>query len=144
MLVIASLVLIVLGWRSAVPSSIYAPPLIGGPIVAALMLAALVLFVAARSGSNLKRYVRHPQMLAVILWSAAHLLANGDSRSIILFGGLGVWAIVEILLCNRRDGDWRKPEAVSTRIDVVTAAIGIAAFGLLAYFHQSLFGVAVG
>ena len=74
LLVIASLVLIVLGWRSAVPTSIYAPPLIGGPIVAALMLAALVLFVAARSGSNIKRYVRHPQMLAVILWSAAHLL----------------------------------------------------------------------
>ena len=132
------------GWKSATPSVVYEPPLSGGLITSVLILAAFILFVAASSGSNIKRLVRHPQMLSVILWSAAHLLANGDSRSVALFGGLGVWAVVEILLCNRRDGEWRKPDRVSAKIDVITVAIAGAAFGLFAYFHQALFGVAPG
>ena len=40
----------------------------------------------------------------------SHLLANGDGRSIVLFGGLGLWAVVAIVAINRRDGAWQKPE----------------------------------
>lgn len=144
LVIVASLVLIVFGWRSATPSAVYTPPLAGGPITSALILVALILFVAAGSGSNIRRFVRHPQMVSVILWAGAHLLSNGDSRSIALFGGLGAWAVVEILLCNRRDGEWQKPDRVSPRIDAITVMIGIAAFGLIGYFHQALFGVAPG
>lgn len=144
LVVVASLVVIVIGWRSATPSAIYMSPLSGGLVTSLLVLAAFVLFVAARSGSNIKRFVRHPQMLSVVLWSAAHLLANGDSRSIVLFGGLGVWAIAEILLCNRRDGEWKRPEPVSVRVDVITILIGGVAFGVLGYLHATLFGVPPG
>ena len=144
LIIVASLVLIVLGWRSATPTAVYAPPLSGGAVTSVLVLTAFILFVAARSGSNVRRFVRHPQMLSVVLWSAAHLLANGDSRSIALFGGLGVWALVEIALCNRRDGEWRKPDRVSARVDVITVVIGAVAFALVGYFHQALFGVAPG
>ena len=144
-LVIAlSLVLIVLGWRSAAPTAVYAPPLHGGPMSSVLVLIAFILFVAARSGSNIKRVVRHPQMLAVILWSAAHLLTNGDTRSLVLFGALAAWAIAEIVLCNRRDGAWRKPDRVAAKVDVITVLIGSIAFALFGYFHQALFGVAPG
>ena len=144
LVIVIALVLIVIGWRSATPAAVYSPPLQGGPVTSVLVLLAFILFVAARSGSNIKRVVRHPQMLAVILWSAAHLLANGDSRSLALFGGLGVWAIIEILLCNRRDGAWQKPDRVPAKVDVITALIGGIAFALLGYFHQALFGVAPG
>jgi uncharacterized membrane protein len=144
LVVVISLVLIVLGWKSAAPTAVYAPPLQGGPLTSLLVFVAFVLFVAARSGSNVKRIVRHPQMVSVILWSAAHLLANGDSRSIALFGGLGIWSVAEILLCNRRDGAWRKPDRVSAKVDVITVVIGGVAFALLGYFHQTLFGVAPG
>lgn len=144
LVVVASLVLIVLGWKSATPAAVYAPPLAGGPITSAMVFIAFVLFVAARSGSNIKRFVRHPQMASVIVWSAAHLLANGDSRSLALFGGLGTWAIVEIVLCNRRDGEWRRPDRVSPKVDVLTVVIGGVAFAVVGYFHQALFGVAPG
>ena len=43
--------------------------------------------------NNVKRLLRHPQLTGVALWGIGHLLANGESRSIILFGGLGAWAI---------------------------------------------------
>jgi len=143
-LVIAgSLVMMVVGWKSAVPSAVYAPPLAGSPVVTALMLLAFILFIAAQAPTNIKRYLRHPQLTSVIVWAAAHLLANGDSRSLTLFGTLGVWAVLEILLINRRDGAWQKPAALPLKSDVVALVIAAVAFGIVLYFHGRLFGVAL-
>ena len=141
--ILAALVLIVVGWRTSTPEAVYAPPFAGGPVTAIVVFASFVLFVAAQTPGNIKRYVRHPQMLAVVLWSLAHLLVNGDSRSVMLFGGLGAWAILEILLCNRRDGDWQKPEQSSLKWDAITVAAGAAGFLLFVFLHRTLFGVPV-
>jgi len=143
LIIVASLVIIVFGWRAAPPANLYIAPLHGGLIVSALVFVAFVLFVASQSKTNIRRFVRHPQMVAVLFWSAAHLLANGETRSVILFGGLGIWALVEVLLCNRRDGEWEKPAPVARSLDAVTLAIGAAGFALIWYFHQAIFGVPV-
>ncbi|NNE84757.1 MAG: NnrU protein [Alphaproteobacteria bacterium] len=42
--------------------------------------------------SGIMRITRHPFLNGVALWAAAHLLANGDTASVILFGGLFVLA----------------------------------------------------
>jgi len=141
LLILASLVLIVFGWKAAVPGTVYAPPLSGGPITSLLVLAGLVLFFSSRFASNIKRFLRHPQMTGTILWGVAHLLANGDSRSIVLFGGLTIWAVLEIVMINRRDGAWQKPAPTSLRNDIAPLAIGVVAFGVIAWFHLRLFGV---
>ena len=107
------------------------------------MLIAFILFIVSGAPGNLKRFVRHPQMAGVIVWAIAHLLANGDSRSLVLFGGLGIWAILEILLINRRDGEWQKPEPVPISADGITVVIGFLAFAAVFYFHGTLFGVAL-
>jgi uncharacterized membrane protein len=139
--IIASLVLIVFGWKAATPTSVYAPPVGGGPGISAIIFAAFVLFVTSKARSNYRRFVRHPQMIAVILWSVAHLLVNGDSRSVLLFGGLGIWAVFEIVLCNKRDGEWRKPDVVPFSADMIVAVIAAAAFGAMFFLHKALFGV---
>jgi uncharacterized membrane protein len=139
--IIASLVLIVLGWKAATPTGIYVPPVGGGAVISAVVFAAFVLFVTSKARSNYRRFVRHPQMIAVILWSVAHLLVNGDSRSVLLFGGLGIWAVFEIVLCNKRDGDWRKPDVVPFSADTIVAVIAAAAFGAFFFLHKALFGV---
>lgn len=141
LLVLTALVIIVVGWRGAVPAAIYSPPLSGSPIVPLLLVVAFILFIAARAPTNIKRFLRHPQLTSVIIWSVAHLLANGDSRSVALFGSLGIWALLEILLINRRDGAWQKPPAVPRRADAITAIVGIAVFAMILYFHEWLFGV---
>ena len=141
LVILASLVTIVLGWRSATPAAVYAPPMQGSPIISVLVFLAFVLFVAARARTNLKRLLRHPQLTAVIVWSAAHLLANGDTRSIALFGSLGIWAVLEIVLINRRDGPREKPGAVAITSDLVVVAIAAVAFAVIFYFHAALFGV---
>lgn len=141
LVIVASLALIVVGWKAAPPENLYIAPLHGSPIVSALVFVAFVLFVASQSKTNIRRFVRHPQMTAVLFWAAAHLLANGETRSVILFGGLGIWALVEILLCNRRDGTWQKPAPAAKSLDAVTLAIAAVGFALIWYFHPAIFGV---
>jgi uncharacterized membrane protein len=139
--ILLSLVVIVFGWKAATPTGIYTPPLRGGPLVSAAIFFAFVLFVASKARSNYRRFVRHPQMMSVILWSAAHLLVNGDSRSVVLFGGLGAWAVAEIVLCNKRDGAWQKPDVAPFSADMTVAAIAAVAFAIFFYLHKALFGV---
>ena len=141
LVIVVSLVLIVIGWRSAPLHYVYAPPIGGGLVMALLMLAAFVLFVASQTPNNIRRYIRHPQMAAVILWSVLHLLANGETRSVLLFGSLGAWAIFEILLCNRRDGVWQKRDPAPLRWDAITVGIGAAAFVAIVLLHRTLFGI---
>jgi uncharacterized membrane protein len=81
-------------------------------------------------------------MVGTILWATAHLLTNGDSRSLILFGGLAVWAILEIVFCNRRDGSRTQLPEASGKHDLIAIVIGVAVFALVARFHLALFGVA--
>lgn len=139
--ILAALALIVFGWKAATPTTVYSPPADGGPVISALVFFAFVLFVASRARTNYRRLVRHPQMMSVILWSVAHLLVSGDSRSVALFGGLGAWAIFEIILCNKRDGVWRKPDVVPFSADMIVAIIAGVAFGALFFLHKALFGV---
>ena len=139
--ILLGLVLIVLGWRSVIPTGVYAPPLAPNPLVSLLVLAALILFAASASPGNIRRYIRHPQMAAVILWGVAHLLTNGSNRAIVLFGGLSLWAVLEIILCNKRDGAWQKPAKAAVKVDVITVVAGLVVFAVLAYFHPAFFGV---
>ncbi len=142
LLIIGSLIIIVYGWKSAAPTVVYQPPLPPNPLSSLLILLGLVLFFASKFNGNIKRFVRHPQMTGTVLWGAAHLLVNGDSRSVALFGGLTLWAILEILLINRRDGAWQKPGPAAIKYDLIPLAIGAVAFAALVYFHAALFGVA--
>ncbi len=103
--VLTGIVLMVIGWRSSVPSYLYAPPSWGVAVAIPLVFVGLLFFVASKLPTNLKRVVRHPQLIGVTLWAGAHLLANGDSRSLVPFGGIGLWAVVEMGLLNRRDNE---------------------------------------
>lgn len=143
LVIVASVVVIVFGWKSSVPSLVYAPVIAPGLLASGLMLVASVLFIATVLPTNLKRLVRHPQMTGTLIWSVTHLLANGDSRSIVLFGGLGLWSILEILFCNRRDGAWQKPAPVPLGKDVMYVVAGVILFAAFAYLHRGLFGVSV-
>lgn len=136
-----ALYLIISGWRATLPDFLYLPPTWGRHATALLVLIAFILFGASHGTNNIRRLVRHPQLTAVACWGIGHLLANGESRSIILFGGLTLWAILEIMLLNRRDGAWQKPEPAPRKKDVITVVIGIVVYVVFAAVHPWLFGV---
>lgn len=141
LVIIGSVILIVLGWKRAMPSALYAPPFAASPVISALVLIGFILFFASQVPGNIKRFVRHPQMVGTMLWGVAHLLTNGSTRAVALFGGLTVWAIVEVLMCNRRDGKWQKPEPAAIKFDVIPVVIGSVTFAGMLYFHGRLFGI---
>lgn len=140
LLTVLAIYLIVSGWKAAVPESVYLPPAWGRHVTALLMLIGLVLFFAPYPPNNIRRLLRHPQLTGVVLWGAGHLLANGELRSVILFGGFTAWALAEMLLINRRDGTWTRPAPAPRRNDVLLVAGGILVYVALAASHRWLFG----
>jgi len=140
---VGAIVLIVLGWRSTAPTSLYAAPGWGAGVANVGMLVALVFFLGSNVPTNLKRFVRHPQLTGVAFWGASHLLANGDVRSVILFGGFIVWALLEIAFINRRDGAWQKPEPLPLAADLKPLVAGVVGWGVLVFAHPYIAGVAV-
>ncbi len=140
--IVIALVLIVIGWRMADIRLLYAPPLYGSPVVPVLVFISFVLFAAANAPGNIRRMLRHPMLTGVVVWSGAHLLANGDTRSVVLFGGLGAWALLSMFLINRRDGARAIPGAVPIARDAITVLASGILFLIVLYFHKWLFGVA--
>lgn len=74
-----------------------------------LMVVAFYLYAASGAKSWLARKVRHPQLAAVKTWAIAHLLVNGDAASLVLFGGILAWAVVEVIVINRAEPEWTPP-----------------------------------
>ena len=68
----------------------------------ALMLPAVILVVAAYIRGHIYTKLKHPMLAGVKLWAAAHLLANGDLGSIILFGSFLAWAVFDRISLKRR------------------------------------------
>ena len=140
---ILALVCMVVGWKAIGPGEPYYV-LAGARLISmALMVVAACLFIASNAPTDIKRVVRHPQLISVVLWSFAHLYSNSDTRSLVLFGGLAVWAMLEIVVINRAEGEWQKPAPVGAVKTSVSAAIGLVVFAVLLFIHPWLAGVAL-
>ena len=139
--IVIALVLIVIGWRGAPVEPLYVPPLFDSPVIAGMMLLSFILFAAANAPGNIKRFLRHPMLTGMVVWAGAHLLANGETRSLILFGGLGAWALVAMFTINRRDGAWERPTAVPFSRDLMTIVASAVLFAIVVYFHEAVIGV---
>jgi uncharacterized membrane protein len=75
------------------------------------------------------RVTRHPVMWAIGLWAAAHLLARGDLKSVVFFGGLLVLALVGAAALDARKAktlgeDWKRFAAVTSHLPLDAVASG--------------------
>jgi len=145
-LMVVSLYLIISGWGSMTPVEpeilvpLYTAPEWGGHAAAVLVLIGFVLFLAPYPPNNFKRLLRHPQLIGMVSWGVGHLLAVGTTRAIVLFAGLSVWAILELLVINRRDGVWVKPDKVPLKKDIALVLFSVLAYLAFLYTHHMLFG----
>lgn len=142
LLIIFSIVLMVIGWRNTVPEHIYNPTAWGRHLAMLLVLLGVILFGAANVPSRIKRVIRHPMLTGVILWALAHLLANGDSRSLLLFGGMLIWSVLSMFFINQRDGAWEKPEKPEGwKPDIKLLVISLVIYVILIVLHPYLSGI---
>lgn len=133
-----SVVVMVVGYRIAPFTPVYTPPAWGQHANNLLMLIAVILFGMGSSKGYAKTWLRHPMLTGFLLWAVAHLLANGDMASVILFGGLGLWAPVAMVLVNRARGPWTPPAPGTVWGDIRLVAISLVVFAIIGFVHEWL------
>jgi uncharacterized membrane protein len=136
--VIAGVVLMTLGYQQASGPFWWGrnPMMVG--INNLLVLLAFYLMAASSLGAAITARIRHPQLTAVKAWALAHILVNGDLPSLVLFGGLLAWAVLEVILINRQDG---KPPLVAKGgigREIGTIVATLVVFGGAAWLHRFL------
>src|SRR6202167_2681118 len=142
------LVLIVWGfadYRAAGMWQVWTPPAVLKHVTVALMLPAVILVVASYIRGRIYLAVKHPMLAGVKLWAAAHLLANGDLGSIILFGAFLAWAVFDRISLKHRSDAGAPPIPVGgIGNDLIAVAVGAVAYLALAFvFHPVVIGVPV-
>jgi uncharacterized membrane protein len=124
---------------------LWSPPTAFKHVTVALMLPAVILVVASYVRGRIYTALKHPMLAGVKLWAAAHLLANGDLGSIILFGSFLAWAVFDRISLKRRPDSGAPPIPVGGPTnDLIAVAVGVIAYLALAFaFHPVVIGVPV-
>lgn len=101
------------------------------------------------------RMTRHPILVALMLWAAAHLLANGSLSHVILFGLFAGFAAMGMVLIDRRTArdkgsDWERLSRNTARLSLRAPSpwpplrvwlISLAAFAVLLPLHTPVIGL---
>jgi uncharacterized membrane protein len=118
---------------------------------------------APDAAKGILKVTRHPFLWAVVLWALAHLLANGDLASAVLFGTLLILALVGPPLVDAKRAkshgeDWQRYLAVTSNLPLAALlsgrartsvaeigrwrlAAGLGLYVVLLLVHHLLFGV---
>lgn len=145
---LVGLLLIIYGFGEAraVTGMLYNPPVFLKHISLLLMLLAFICLAAGLlPAGRIAVAVKHPQVLSIKIWALAHLLANGETSSVLLFGSFLAWAVILRISLKRREraGEKVLPVFRSTSNDLLAVVIGIVAYGLFVWkLHEWLIGVA--
>ena len=124
---------------------VWNPPTAMKHVTVALMLPAIILVVASYIRGRIYTTLKHPMLAGLKLWAVAHLLANGDLGSIILFGSFLAWAVFDRISLKRRPDAGGPPIPVGGPAnDLIAIAVGVVAYLALAFaFHPVVIGVPV-
>ncbi|NRG18965.1 NnrU family protein [Rhizobiales bacterium] len=145
---VVGLVFIVIGYgdaRFAGPALLYEPPVWLAHLVMLLMLPVFILVLSTYLPGRIKAGAKHPTILAVKIWAFAHLLANGDAASVLLFGSFLAWAVADRISLKRRGMPGGvAPGEGALRNDVAAIAGGLVIYGLFVWqLHSWLIGVPI-
>ncbi len=138
--------LLVSGYRATRASAavLYVSPAWCRYVAILLMLPAFTLALASVLPGRIKARTQHPLVLATMLWSLAHLLANGSVTDVLLFGAFLLWSIAVRISLARRPA--RPPLALpaSTINDTIAVIGGLALYvTFILWLHAWWIGVPI-
>ncbi|MEM5467232.1 NnrU family protein [Celeribacter marinus] len=143
LVLLVSVVLMVVGYRSTETVDLYSTPDYFRHINNLLMVISVALFGLGKSKSRLRAKMRHPMLTGMLVWAVAHLLVNTDVASLVLFGGMLVWSLVEMTLINKQVHDFAPykggSKAGDIRLGVITLVVYLVIGGLHAWIGPSPF-----
>jgi len=146
LLSIAGFALLVWGFAVAPFVQVWSPPAWTRWVAIVLMLPAFIFLVAAYVPGGIKAKLKHPYLVAIKTWALAHLIANGDLASIILFGSFLAYAVFDrISLKGRQPRELMVSAAPGgARNDVIAVVLGGLFYVVfLIWLHPLLIGRAV-
>ncbi len=95
-------------------------------------------------------WIRHPLIWGLGLWGLAHVPANGDWPSLLLFAGSALFALVGTRAVDRRKKrrfgvlEWSRLTSGAGGLDptaLLGAGLGLALWAVALVLHPVLFGV---
>jgi uncharacterized membrane protein len=145
LLSVAGFFLLVYGFAKAPVVQIWSPPAWTRWVAVVLMLPAFIFLVAAYVPGQIKATLKHPFLVAIKTWALAHLIANGDLASIVLFGSFLAYAVFDRITLKHR-----KPTSLigvpgegGPRNDLIAVILGIVLYvAFLVWLHPLLIGTA--
>ena len=136
--IVAGLICMIFGYRAADFINVWQPPAFLTHVNNLLMLIAFFVFGTSATTGRLRGWTRHPMLLSVKTWALAHLLVNGDLASILLFGSMLAWAVVSVVLINKAEPNWTRPEPGTAKKDVLLVVITLVMFTATVGIHTWL------
>ncbi len=133
--IVASIVLMVIGFRATPYVAVWTPPSFMVHVNNLLVLIAIWMMSPVGQKGLILNKVRHPMLMGFRAWAMAHLLVNGDLASILLFGGLLVWGMLEVVVINRAEPEWAPGEPGSLAKDAMFMAASIVLLAVIGYIH---------
>ena len=129
---------------------VWYPPVWTKHLAVTLNLLAFIALASTYLPGHIRARAKHPMLLAVKIWATAHLIANGDLGSILLFGSFLAWAVMARISAKRRalsagqvaaaHGGQAAP--AGWRNDAVAVVVGVAVWFVFGkYLHPILIGV---
>lgn len=176
----ASLAFLVAAYRKApcdplwiTPRALYFLPLVVVPVAFVLLVGAFTAknpmavggeraFEGDDPARGVQRITRHPFLWAIMLWSGAHLIVNGNVPAVLFFGSLFLTAAVGTRDIDRKRASahpeaFRRYAELTSNVPFVAIftgrnrwalrelalplLLGLVLAGLTLHFHQSWFGL---
>ena len=94
---------------------------------------------------HIRTKLKFPILVAIKIWALAHLLANGESYSVVLFVTILAWAVILRITLKRRiaSGETKLPVFVSEKYDVIAIVVGLVLYVAIVFkLHEWIIGVA--
>jgi uncharacterized membrane protein len=140
------LVLIVYGYsryRADGWINVWSPPAWTRHVAVLLIWPSIVFLVAAYFPGRIKTALKHPMLVGVKLWALAHLIANGNLGSIVLFGALLAYAVFDRITLKHRTDPGAPPIPLGGwKNDAIAVVGGTLLYLLLGWwFHPYVIGV---
>lgn len=135
---VAAIVLMVIGYKTWDGTVYWGRTTAMTGINNILMALAFYLFAASGSKAKVTKWIRHPQLTAMVLFGVAHLLVNGDTPSIVLFGGLTIWAIAEMVVISAAEGPREPYHAVPIKKEITAVVATIVVLIVVGSIHTIL------
>ncbi len=122
---------------------LWEPPIWSRHLALALMLFAMIALVAQFFSSHIHAALKQPMLVAIKTWALAHLLANGDLASLVLFGSFLAFAVYDRIAIKRRGDPGSLSKGSGPWVnDMLVVLLGIALYALVVlYLHELVIGV---